>query len=112
MLLSLAPSAPLEVNATTTSSMTIEVRWVEPAMPNGIVRTYRVTYSSSGFTNAVNVSETMVTLDGLRPFTNYSISVDGFTVAFGTRSQIAIATTFEAGEWGSCNAMAYSLQLV
>ena len=97
-----APSAPNNVIATASSSTSITVTWAAPSMPNGVIRRYTVTYyrSGVGISDARRVDVTTSTraeLSGLSIFTNYTISVQAFTVSLGGSSSVTRRTN-EDGE--------------
>jgi ephrin-B len=99
----LAPSAPLGVVAVADSSTSVSVTWSEPNMPNGIITRYEVTYTRNDVMDAamqqMNItSGTTVQLLGLDEFSNYTISVRGFTVALGEVSDPVTVRTNEDGE--------------
>ena len=92
--------------ATPTSSSSANVSWSAPETPNGVVRLYRVGYYRTeeglGDTEAqqVNTTSTNAELSGLNFYTNYTIVVQAFTVAFGPTSD---AITVLTGEDGRCD---------
>ena len=63
--------------------------------PNGMVRSYRVEYTTASATTSVNTSSTSVVLTGLEIFTNYQVQVFATTVAEGVGSEIVMVTTDE-----------------
>ena len=69
-------------------------------MPNGIITHYQVTYTRNDVMDAANTSgpATMIQLSGLERFTNYTITVRGFTVDLGEASDPATVRTNEDGE--------------
>ena len=100
-----APSAPLEVVATNTSSTSIMVVWSPPAIPRGIITSYTITYyvTSAGENNSsteeTDTDATNGAVDGLMKFTQYSLYVQASTVAgIGDRSETVTVTTDEDSE--------------
>jgi len=72
-------------------------------MPNGVVRLYRVSYNRTeegAEAEQVNTTSTNTELSGLEFYTNYTIVVQAFTVAFGPTSD---AITVLTGEDGRCS---------
>ena len=74
-------------------------------MPNGIIRDYQITYYQTelGPDNATVLLTGGTGLDfridqGLEPFTNYSVFLRAFTVAFGEQSAVRTIRTNESGE--------------
>ena len=97
------PNAPpANVKGHNTSSTSIWVGWdaVPIADQNGIILTYKVTYSSLPVgilqTAKVRARSTQVTLRGLKKYTNYSILVFASTLkGEGNASDQIIVTTDE-----------------
>ncbi len=94
-----APSVPLNVILIATASTAITVSWEAPSMPNGNIRSYRVTvYLLDGeFRTDVQVTSTSAVLHGLQPFTNYSVNVSAITVAEGPSSDPETVLTLQDG---------------
>ena len=95
----LGPSHPRDVNMTVISSVAIHVKWKEPAQPNGVIKDYVISYGTS---KDSLLSESPVTgntfertIDSLRKFTTYYITVRGRTTKPGNASRVLNATTFE-----------------
>ena len=82
-----APSAPLNLTFTPGGVLndSIELTWLSPRHPNGVIRLYQLQLSSSDENVLVNTTDstTMTVLSDLTPGTQYTISVRAFTVAFG-----------------------------
>jgi len=98
----LAPSAPINVTSHNISSTSINVTWQPPIKPNGIVRSYRIRYttgktcfrrSNNIRVNATNISSTIV--NNLEKFTEYDIEVFATTISEGDRSITVSVTTDE-----------------
>ena len=111
MVYFLGPSHPQNVQVQAISSVSIRVRWDEPAQPNGVIDEYIIYYGTS---NAVQSTEQKVTgktrervIDGLEKFTTYFVKVRGKTSKIGNASEIFNATTFEDSKCiiviASCN---------
>ncbi len=98
MLDFLAPSAPVNVIANSTSSTSIEVTWVMPESPNGIIRGYVVTYNLTGV-GGINESTvgpvTSIELTNLQKYTEYTVVVQAVTVERGNASVPMTARTDE-----------------
>ena len=103
-------SPPQSVSAIVTSSMEIQVNWLEvlPIDQNGIIMKYEVmnqpleTFNGKIGTQRVNLtaSEMSVTLMELQEFVNYTISVRAYTsVGAGPFSAGIRVTTNQAGKW-------------
>lgn len=95
----LAPSQPLNFNATTINSTAVQVRWDRPAITNGIIRYYTVRYGLENSTERMELNSTDVAtvVSGLNPFTSYVFYVLAFTVAPSNASENDTALTAEAG---------------
>ena len=93
------PSHPQDVVVQVTSSETIDVTWKAPAIRNGVIQKYIISYGlrkDYQWTEAeVSGSTFKRTLLGLRKFTTYYIKVRGKTTEIGNASKILNATTFE-----------------
>ena len=87
------PSSPLNVTIMNKTPASLLVKWVSPAIPNGILTTYEVTYTGVSSVNVVPASfyqslsitisapNTSLVVPGLVPHSNYTISVRAFTSA-------------------------------
>ena len=64
-------------------------------IPNGIVRSYRVVYTTGSSTADVTTSNTSVVIAMLEIFTTYQVQVFATTVAEGDGSNIVMVTTDE-----------------
>ena len=91
------PSLPLNVTVTTGGMLqALVVDWESPSNPGGIITTYMVTYND--ITISTNGNDTMYTIMGLDPFTNYTISVTACTDnGCGNQTDVVIGTTEEEG---------------
>lgn len=87
------------------SSTTINVTWSpsNTTFLRGILRGYHVTYTPRGsvFLNipsnvTTSVDTLSIVLTGLQEFTEYDITVAGFTIGDGNQSQTVIAKTDSA----------------
>ena len=102
--LAAAPSSPpqnLVLDQVTATS--VELSW-EPPLPNthnGVIGSYTVRVVETGSNLVVqihqDVTSTSITLTGLHPAYDYSVSVAALTVALSPFSSITV-TTLEAGE--------------
>lgn len=81
------------------SSTTIDVKWSEPAEPNGVIQNYLIEYGTSPKHQLAEKEVTnrtfQYTLTGLEKFTTYYIKVRGKTSKKGNASEVLNATTFE-----------------
>ena len=105
-IMSLAPSAVRNLSLSINGSQ-LTITWQAPSMPNG-PETINYSVSVSGInlvdnqmiaitSSAVNVAETMHTIDTL-PYSNYTAEVVAFTSAGSSPSRTATIQTPEAGE--------------
>ena len=93
------PSRPQGVFVEASSSTTIDVKWREPAEPNGIIQNYLIEYGKDPDQQTTEKAVTNLTfeftLTGLEKFTTYYIKVRGKTSERGNASEVLNATTFE-----------------
>jgi len=74
------------------------VYWESPSNPSGIITAYMLTYNN--MTISTNGNDTMYTIMGLDPFTNYTISVTACTDdGCGSQTDVVIGTTAEEGTY-------------
>uniref|UniRef100_A0A8C9N2D6 Phosphatidylinositol phosphatase PTPRQ n=1 Tax=Serinus canaria TaxID=9135 RepID=A0A8C9N2D6_SERCA len=72
-----SPPQNLElINVTATE---INLRWLPPEQPNGLITHYEVLYSDSNDFFIKNASSTSILLSEMKPYTLYNISVRAFT---------------------------------
>lgn len=89
------------------NSTTINISWIEPPKPNGVLVRYEIRQRSSPFSgNGVlieNVSSNVlsVIVTDLQPFTEYEFSVSSFTIIGGTQSNWTRENTLEIGKYTS-----------
>jgi len=94
----LAPSAPENITANSLSSTSINVSWLPPSLPNGIVRSYRVVFTTGDVVNNTTTMDTLVIISMLEKFTTYQVQVFASTVVEGSESEILNVTTDEDSE--------------
>ena len=85
----------------TINSTTINVTWVPPQVPNGILTRYEVIlYTNTGENSIANVSsdQNLYLVTVLSPATEYGVSIVSYTMVGGTRSTAVFTTTGESGE--------------
>ena len=98
-----APSEPLNVTAMSINSTSVLITWEQPESPNGILRFYRVTYTSAQPPDATPITvntidnSTSEIIGGLEPFTAYRVFVVGVTVEEGPPSEVVMIMTNESG---------------
>ena len=77
--------------------------WDEPAVPNGIIKDYVISYGTSKdyqpYKQTVTGKTMERVLDGLDKFTTYFIKVRGKTSKMGNASKILNATTYEDSKY-------------
>ena len=77
--------------------------WDEPAVPNGIIKKYVISYGKTkdfqGDKQTVRGNTMERVLDGLDKFTTYFIKVRGKTSKMGNASKILNATTYEDSKY-------------
>ena len=91
---------PRQFSIVAKSSQSINVTWSAPTTPNGVVTEYQLQCSGDKtiFTWAVMGSQTITTLSGLLPYTNYSCSITAHTIAGGGPAATTSVTTLQDGE--------------
>ncbi|XP_068760766.1 protein sidekick-2-like [Montipora capricornis] len=93
------PSHPRDVMLRAKSSTSILVSWKEPALKNGIITNYIISYGQEKHDQETEAQVTGSTfqrlLTDLRKFTTYYIKVRGKTTELGNASRLLNATTFE-----------------
>ncbi len=99
-----APSAPVDVSATSPTFSVISLTWSDPLIPNGIIRDYQVTYfptADSSTVTTLNISSAALefNITGLTAFTNYTISVTAITIELGDTSGEVFALTLESSKF-------------
>ena len=99
----LGPSHPQNVKVQAMSSVSIRVTWDEPAIPNGIIKEYIISYGISKDYQPLDKTVTGKTMErlllGLDKFTTYFIKVRGKTSKMGNASKILNATTYEDSKY-------------
>ena len=93
-----APSAPENITANSLNSTSIAVSWLPPSITNGIVRSYRVVYTTGDVVDNTITMDTSVIINMLETFTTYQVQVFATTVVEGNGSGIVVVTTDEDGE--------------
>ncbi|XP_066294310.1 tenascin-X-like isoform X3 [Branchiostoma lanceolatum] len=93
-----APSSPMEVEANAVDSQSIRINWQRPSEPNGNILGYNIFYNTEGENSnnqqTVGPDDTAYVLEGLRPATQYVITLNAFTEAGeGERTQERVVTT-------------------
>ncbi|NXF86753.1 PTPRQ phosphatase, partial [Eubucco bourcierii] len=90
-----SPPQHLElINVTATE---INLRWLPPERPNGLITHYEVLYSDADDLFIKNASSTSISLSEMKPYTLYNISVRAFTrLGHGNQSSFPLLVrTFE-----------------
>ncbi|XP_064365629.1 phosphatidylinositol phosphatase PTPRQ isoform X1 [Dromaius novaehollandiae] len=72
-------SPPQKVELIDVTATEINLRWLPPEQPNGLITHYEVLYSDSNDLFIKNTSSTSTSLSEMRPYTLYNISVRAFT---------------------------------
>ena len=96
---------PNNIVLTTVNATAVQVRWSAPSQPNGVITWYEITYqalpSGSALKQEVDGSSLSLVLSGLRPFTEYSVSVRAATgrvlKQWGNHSTAIVKKTAETG---------------
>ncbi|XP_076189734.1 phosphatidylinositol phosphatase PTPRQ isoform X3 [Aptenodytes patagonicus] len=72
-------SPPQNVELINVTATEINLRWLPPEQPNGLITHYEVLYSDSNNLFIKNASSTSISLSEMKPYTLYNISVRAFT---------------------------------
>ncbi|NWX15592.1 PTPRQ phosphatase, partial [Aegotheles bennettii] len=72
-------SPPRNVELINVTATEINLRWLPPEQPNGLITHYEVLCSDSNNLFVKNASSTSITLGKMKPYTLYNISVRAFT---------------------------------
>ncbi|KAM6302420.1 phosphatidylinositol phosphatase PTPRQ [Podargus strigoides] len=72
-------SPPQNVELINVTATDINLRWLPPEQPNGLITHYEVLYSDSNDLFNKNASSTSISLREMKPYTLYNISVRAFT---------------------------------
>ncbi|XP_061225344.1 phosphatidylinositol phosphatase PTPRQ [Neopsephotus bourkii] len=72
-------SPPQNVELINVTATEINLRWLPPEHPNGLITHYEVLYSDSNDVFIKNASFTSISLSEMKPYTLYNISVRAFT---------------------------------
>ena len=81
----------------TVSSSTINLTWLPPQVPNGILLRYEVILNNESVVN-VTSGKTQYLATGLNPATEYGFSVVSYNSAGGTQSETVFVITEESGK--------------
>jgi len=71
------------------------VTWQPPITPNGIVRSYRIEFTTGGVADNTYTINTSIVINTLEKFTTYQIQVFATTVTEGSGSVTVSVTTDE-----------------
>ncbi|XP_075603760.1 phosphatidylinositol phosphatase PTPRQ isoform X4 [Balearica regulorum gibbericeps] len=72
-------SPPQNVELINVTATEINLRWLPPEQPNGLITHFEVLYSDSNDLFIKNASSTSISLSEMKPYTLYNISVRAFT---------------------------------
>ncbi|KAK2523744.1 hypothetical protein Q9966_012038 [Columba livia] len=72
-------SPPQNVELINVTATEINLRWLPPEQPNGLITHYEVLFSDSNDLFIKNASSTSISLGEMKPYTLYNISVRAFT---------------------------------
>ncbi len=93
------PSPTANIIVTDITSRTALITWVEPATPNGVITGYTLTLTFNTGSVINDTVDIMFSAVDLRPFTEYTVSVQGITGGgTGESGQGFTFTTLEDSE--------------
>ena len=93
---------PRDLNGVSNDSRSLTLTWKAPVQPNGVITEYQLQCSGGGQVFNRTVMETMTTLSGLLPYTNYSCSITAHTSVGGGPAATTSVTTLQDSEL-KCN---------
>jgi len=96
-----APQFQTPPDVVTINSTAINVTWLPPQIPNGIIISYDVilhTGTSDNIIPNVSSDQNQYLIVGLSPATQYGVSIASYTMGGGTQSTVTFTTTSEFGE--------------
>ncbi|XP_034258810.1 phosphatidylinositol phosphatase PTPRQ [Pantherophis guttatus] len=80
-------SPPQNVEALEVTASEVNLRWLPPEMPNGIITHYEIMSDNGSILITKNATTTHLILNELKPYTLYNISVRAFTrLGYGNQS--------------------------
>uniref|UniRef100_A0A663MMZ5 Phosphatidylinositol phosphatase PTPRQ n=1 Tax=Athene cunicularia TaxID=194338 RepID=A0A663MMZ5_ATHCN len=84
-------SPPQHVELINVTATEINLRWLPPEQPNGLITHYEVLYHDSNDLFIKNASSTTISLNEMKPYTLYNISVRAFTrLGHGNQSSLPL----------------------
>lgn len=92
-------SPPVNLTVLDVSSSTATVAWSAPQRANGLIQRYVVLYENKAYAAQMNTSVNRATLQNLRPFTYYNVSVMAYT-RYGHGNQTSEPLLLLSGEDG------------
>lgn len=93
-----APSPPRKLTLQVKTSRSIQVSWEEPAIKNGNISGYIISYGQGSLDADLCTRDTKYLLGGLEEFTLYFVRVTAKTSILGNHSAIQQARTLEDGK--------------
>lgn len=98
-----APSAPRNVTVTSLKPTSLDLKWLRPAVENGIILSYTVFYTTQGMSFSKTVSFPEAELEGLSPYQMVEITVTAHTSAgVGPNSTAILIRTAEGSKLERC----------
>ena len=70
----------------------LQVTWLPPSVPNGVIITYEVVYEGPQESGTVNTTELSFALNNLGPNSSYTFTVSGYTLA-GRGANVTVYST-------------------
>jgi len=93
-----SPLSQTPPTVVTISSSIINVTWLPPQVPNGVLLRYEVILNNESIIANVTSEQTQYLATGLNPATEYGFSVVSYTTAGGTQSETVHTLTAESGK--------------
>ncbi|KAJ8332433.1 hypothetical protein SKAU_G00426060 [Synaphobranchus kaupii] len=72
-------SPPVNLTVYNVSASSATIAWSPPVLPNGIIQFYQILYHNSTMSAVVNSPTPSVSLESLKPFSFYNVTVRAFT---------------------------------
>lgn len=69
----------MNLSVVSVSASSATITWSPPVLANGVIELYQIQYQNSTMSAVVNSTSPSVTLESLRPFSFYNVTVRSFT---------------------------------
>ena len=101
------PSEPRSLSAVFRPPSSVDLEWMEPETPNGIIHHYIVRYWKQDGTRNVTeldpVKGRHVSIDNLTNSKSYVVTIQAFTIGLGPSARKVVYPVGISKSWCSCN---------